>query len=31
VNQRVLSNELKKMSKEEKAAFATSLLAEAQA
>ncbi len=31
VNQRVLSNELKKMSKEEKAAFATKLLAEAQA
>jgi len=31
VNQRVLSNELKKMSKEEKAAFATTLLAEAQA
>jgi len=27
----VLSNELKKMSKEEKAAFATKLLAEAQA
>ncbi|MCA0186604.1 MAG: acyl-CoA dehydrogenase, partial [Proteobacteria bacterium] len=30
VNQRVLNNELKKMSKEEKAAFATKLLAEAQ-
>lgn len=31
VNQRVLNNELKKMSKEEKAAFASKLLAEAQA
>ncbi|MBL8434330.1 MAG: acyl-CoA dehydrogenase, partial [Zoogloea sp.] len=31
VNQRVLGNELKKMSKAEKAAFATQLLAEAQA
>ena len=29
VNQRVLNNELKKMSKDEKAAFATQLLAEA--
>ena len=31
VNQRVLNNELKKMSKEEKAAFASKLLADAQA